>query len=148
MSIIILPADRGRATVVMDCSDYSAKMLAMLGDRDIYQLMVKDPTTFMKNRMNSVLLILRQKGCLPARPTTTFVAQQLVVHVSVDCPRMYLSTQLCPLCPHPHIHCPSSLSPCCHLLSAFLTATWGTHSSLLSSAPPRTKLFLSVLQRH
>ena len=44
MSIIILPADRGRATVVMDCSDYSAKMLAMLGDRDIYQLMVKDPT--------------------------------------------------------------------------------------------------------
>ena len=65
MSIIILPADRGRATVVMDCSDYSAKMLAMLGDRDIYQLMVKDPTTFMKNRMNSVLLILRRKGCLP-----------------------------------------------------------------------------------
>lgn len=33
----------------------------MLGDRDIYQLMVKDPTTFMKNRMNSVLLILRRK---------------------------------------------------------------------------------------
>lgn len=32
--IVILPADKGRATVVMDCTDYSAKMQAMLGDWD------------------------------------------------------------------------------------------------------------------
>ena len=32
--IVILLADKGRATVVMDRKDYSAKMLAMLGDRD------------------------------------------------------------------------------------------------------------------
>ena len=30
--IVILPADKGRATVVMDRSDYSAEMLVMLGD--------------------------------------------------------------------------------------------------------------------
>ena len=30
--IVILPADKARATVVMECKDYSAKMLTMLGD--------------------------------------------------------------------------------------------------------------------
>ena len=39
--IVILPADKGRATVVMDSKDYSAKMLMMIGDRDTYQLMAK-----------------------------------------------------------------------------------------------------------
>ena len=52
--IVILPADKGRATVVMDRKDYSAKMLMMLGDRDTYQLMANDPTTSLENRMNSV----------------------------------------------------------------------------------------------
>ena len=44
----------------MGRNDYSAKMLVILGDRDIYQLMAKDTTTSLKNRMNSVLLRLRQ----------------------------------------------------------------------------------------
>ena len=57
---IILLADKGRATVVMDCKDYSAKMLTMLGD----QLMAKDPTTSLENRINSVLLRLRREGHL------------------------------------------------------------------------------------
>ena len=42
--IVLLAADKGRATVVMDCKDYSPKMLMMLGDRDTYQPMAKDPT--------------------------------------------------------------------------------------------------------
>ena len=62
--IVILPADKGRATVVTDRKDYSAKMLTMLGDRDTYQLMAKDPTTSLENRMNSVLLRLRREGRL------------------------------------------------------------------------------------
>ena len=62
--IVILPADKGRATVVMDRKDYSAKMLTMLGDQNTYQLMAKDPTTSLENRMNSSLLRLRRVGCL------------------------------------------------------------------------------------
>ena len=62
--IVILPADKGRATVVMNRKDYSAKMLTMLGDRDTYQLMAKDPTTSLENRINSVLLRLRREGHL------------------------------------------------------------------------------------
>ena len=125
--IVILPADKGRATVVMDRKDYSAKMLTMLGDRDTYQLMAKDPTTSLENRMNSVLLRLQEKTAFLARPTTTFVALQLVSHVSMGCPRstslMSLSAQLYPLCPHPRMRSPSFLPPCCHQLSAFLTPT-------------------------
>ena len=34
--IVILPADKGRATGVMNRNDYSAKMQAMLDDRDTY----------------------------------------------------------------------------------------------------------------
>ena len=62
--IVILPADKRRATVVMDRNDYSAKMLAMLEDPDTYQLMANDPTTSLENRMNSVLLRLQQEGCV------------------------------------------------------------------------------------
>ena len=65
--IVILPADKRRATVVMDRKDYSAKMLTMLGDRDTYQLIAKDPTTSLENRMNSVLLRLRREGNLSGK---------------------------------------------------------------------------------
>ena len=36
-TILILPADKGRATVIMDKDDYNSKMLAMLNDADIYK---------------------------------------------------------------------------------------------------------------
>ena len=59
--IIILPADKGRPTVVMNWSDYSAKMQAMLDDRDIYQPLSKDPTSSLESKMNRVLLKLIEK---------------------------------------------------------------------------------------
>ena len=55
---------------------------------------------------------------------------------------MSLFTQLYPLCPHSHMHCPSFLPPWCHQLSAFLTPMWGTHSILLTSSPPRLSAWL------
>ena len=58
--IVILPADKGRATVVMNRSDYSAKMQAMLDDRDTYQPLSKDPTNSLESKMNRVLLKLKR----------------------------------------------------------------------------------------
>ena len=63
--IVILPADKGRATVVMDHSDYSSKLEAMLEDRDMYRPVARDPTAALEHRMNSVLLDLRRAGRLP-----------------------------------------------------------------------------------
>ena len=65
--IVLLPADKGRATGVMNRSDYSAKMQAMLDDRDTYQTLSKDPTTFLESKMNRVLLKLRRDGRLSDR---------------------------------------------------------------------------------
>ena len=62
--VIILPADKGRSTVVMDHSDYSSKMRALLSDHDTYQPVAKDPTSGLERRMNSVLWSLRQKSLL------------------------------------------------------------------------------------
>jgi hypothetical protein len=43
-TITILPADKGRATVIMDKSTYSEKMDALLADTDTYEKLPKDPT--------------------------------------------------------------------------------------------------------
>ena len=55
-NIVVLPADKGRATVVMDQKDYHTKIKALLDDRNTYKPVAKDPT--------SILLDLRQKGRL------------------------------------------------------------------------------------
>lgn len=56
--IVVLQADKGRGSVVMNRSDYSTKMQAMLGDRDTYQPLTKDPTTSLENKMNRILMKL------------------------------------------------------------------------------------------
>ena len=44
--------------------DYNTKLKAMLGDRDTYQPLTKDPTTSLENKMNRILMKLRQEGHL------------------------------------------------------------------------------------
>ena len=63
--IVILPVDKGRATVVMNHSDYRSKLEAMLEDRDTYRPVARDPTAALERRMNSVLLDLRRAGRFP-----------------------------------------------------------------------------------
>ena len=49
----------GKATVVMNRSDYGIKMQAILGDKDTYQPLTKDPTTSLENKMDRILMKLR-----------------------------------------------------------------------------------------
>ena len=58
--ILVLPADKGKATVVMDKADYDDKMQQMLSDEGTYKLLDKDPTASLERRMNSRLLDLRK----------------------------------------------------------------------------------------
>ena len=62
--IVVLPADKSRLTVVMDRSDYSTKVQALLDDCDTYQPVAKDPTSVLERRMNSVLWRLKKKSLL------------------------------------------------------------------------------------
>ena len=42
--IVILPADKGKATVVLDKEEYMSKVKLMLSDTKTYKMLKKDPT--------------------------------------------------------------------------------------------------------
>ena len=51
--ILILPADKEKATVVMDKADYDDKMQQMLSNEGTYKPLDIDPTASLERRMNS-----------------------------------------------------------------------------------------------
>ena len=59
--ILILPADKGRSTVVMNCDEYVQKLQNMLSDTNTYRKLNKDPSPALERKMNSKLLELRKK---------------------------------------------------------------------------------------
>ena len=61
---MILPADKGRTTVVMDKTTYDAKVANMLSDTSTYKPLSKDPTSTLQRKMNSLLLSLHKSGHL------------------------------------------------------------------------------------
>ncbi len=64
-SILILPADKGRATVILDKSEYHQKILSMLSDDKTYKKLKRDPALALERKMNSLLLSLKRAGSLP-----------------------------------------------------------------------------------
>ena len=61
----ILPADKGRVTVVMDKDEYDWKLQQMLDDTNTYEKLRSDPAPALEWRMNGKLLALRKKNELP-----------------------------------------------------------------------------------
>ena len=53
-SIVILPSDKGRATVILDAEDYKDKMQQLLKDGS-YQKLKTDPTKKIERRINDDL---------------------------------------------------------------------------------------------
>ena len=60
---VILTADKGVAMVVMDLQDYN-KAQALLQDTTTYQVLPKDPTPQLKNKLISLLKNIHQTGGL------------------------------------------------------------------------------------
>jgi hypothetical protein len=54
--IVILPADKGRATVLLDKTEYQTKMQTLLADEDTYMKLKKDPTMKYKRELVNTLL--------------------------------------------------------------------------------------------
>ena len=63
-SIMVLPADKGRASVVMDTDTYRAKMFTLI-ENGPYQLLNKDPTDRLTRKLSEKLLTLKRSGYLP-----------------------------------------------------------------------------------
>jgi len=60
--LMVLRADKGGATVVMDRGDYEGKMHDMLQDRGTYKRLENDPTIKIQRKMNRILLKLKHDG--------------------------------------------------------------------------------------
>ena len=60
--VTILPADKGRTTVVMDSTRYDTQMTTMLTDTQTYELLTKDPTEDKKNQLKKLLRPLLNNG--------------------------------------------------------------------------------------
>ncbi|KAL9962577.1 hypothetical protein ACROYT_G031688 [Oculina patagonica] len=62
-SIMILPADKGRASVVLDTETYRTKMSTLI-ENGPYQLLNKDPTDRLTRKLTEKLLTLKRSGDL------------------------------------------------------------------------------------
>ena len=64
-SLVIVPADKGRSTVVMDRSEYDQKIRTLLADTKTYKKLNRDPAASLERRMNDILLSLNRTGSIP-----------------------------------------------------------------------------------
>ena len=61
-TIKVLPADKGRTTVILDTEQYENKMLTMLQDETTYEVLKKDPTEDKKKKLKTLLKPLVDEG--------------------------------------------------------------------------------------
>ena len=89
-NIIILPADKGRATVIMDKENYVSKVNTMLNDTRTYDKLSKDPTPSYKKKLQTMLDKFKDDGK---------ISESLHKHLSPDSqsqntPRMYCTPKV------------------------------------------------------
>ncbi len=63
-SLVILNADKGACTVIMDKVEYDKKLLNLLDDAVTYTKLKKDPTKATETKMNALLLRIKREGQL------------------------------------------------------------------------------------
>ncbi|VDN42098.1 unnamed protein product [Dibothriocephalus latus] len=62
--VVVLPADKGRATVMMDRSDYNAKSQALLDDQQSYQPTPPSQAKFMISQLTGLPNRLRRNNVI------------------------------------------------------------------------------------
>ena len=75
-SIVLVPADKGRATVIMDREEYTQKMKLILNDADKYQIIKWDPTLKLERKITESLKHLRNPlhpRIMRTRPSTSLM---------------------------------------------------------------------------
>ena len=62
--IVILPADKGRCTVLLDKAEYVTQVESMLSDKNTYSPLKKDPTRNIKRKLTTILAKLQKANKL------------------------------------------------------------------------------------
>ena len=86
--ITIVPADKGKATVVLDTQSYKDKVSGMLNDTKTYEVLPNDPTASYKRKLVSLLKPLKDQGK---------ISQRLYEHLyptAENIPRLYCIPKL------------------------------------------------------
>ncbi|XP_062849575.1 uncharacterized protein LOC134311850 [Trichomycterus rosablanca] len=63
-NIIILPADKGRCTVLLNQIDYHEKVMLLLSDTNTYELLKQDPGSSYKKKVIDCLKVLEQNNAI------------------------------------------------------------------------------------
>ena len=96
-SIIILPADKGKSTVVLDKTEYEEKFHSMLGDKKTYEELADDPMGKYKWKLVNILSTLKKGGKISE------VKYKYLYPTAENIPRLYCTPKIhknnCPLRP-------------------------------------------------
>ena len=63
-NVMILPADNGRATVILNTADYKTKCQDLLNDERTYKQLKKDPTNIYRMKLINVLKEMKNSGAI------------------------------------------------------------------------------------
>ena len=80
---MILPSDKGRATVLLDKQDYLSKAYDLLADKKTYTKLPKDPTPKYKKQLVAILNLLEQERII------TTIKKKELYPTKEDPPKFY-----------------------------------------------------------
>jgi hypothetical protein len=83
VTIVILPADKCRATVLMDKTVYDTKMLKLLNDKNTYKKLKADSTNKYQNQLVNILRNWQRENLLP------LTIHRRIYPTSEDVPKIY-----------------------------------------------------------
>jgi len=86
--ILVMPADKGRSTVVLDKEEYTQKVRGMLSDHKTYLKLDKDPTARYKSKLVAMLAKLRKDGKI------TETQKRYLYPTSETIPRLYCTPKI------------------------------------------------------
>ena len=99
-SRVVLTADKGVAMVIMDQQDYTNKAQTLLQDTNTYKVLPKDPTSYLKNKLITLLKDMKQTGGLSTQKYKQLYPTSAVPHKFYGLPKIHKTgTPLDPLFP-------------------------------------------------
>ena len=87
-SILIMGADKGRSTVVLDKDNYEEKVHKMLQDEKTYEVLKTDPTPKYKRKLISILSRLKKENKIDEKQ------YKLLYPTTANTPRLYCTTKI------------------------------------------------------
>uniref|UniRef100_A0A3P9IG24 Uncharacterized protein n=1 Tax=Oryzias latipes TaxID=8090 RepID=A0A3P9IG24_ORYLA len=112
--IIILPADKGRTTVILDTEQYEKQMNEMLQDRNTYEVLKRDHTEAKKKKHKTILKQLQEEKNIDKQTYNHLIPTATPLRPIIDSMGSYLEGFLCGLSSHtfnPQLYLRSVMKP-------------------------------------